>query len=766
MPGAALLNSGQAAIRGGAYPNNPVGGGGGGRVYVEELPPIDEANQNAIYIRTTDWTQWTPRGTEVVPASPATPASLTAKDFEHSDLRDPASQYVTYRGVVNNADPITPVQGNYWYDRGGGVWQFAQSGGSAVTPSTLIFLFSSGAEISGGVENSDLWVNGGYLNSQQAANYDDAASFLSWIDPPRSLNLRNLVDYFDDGWKFYYYDEALDKVRTVSGYNEAAEAMPEHEIDAWQSIGGGGGGGGGGPHSHSLSGRSVQTLFDNTADTADALARIAGNPAWSSVIDAPLGLSLVAAHDTRQLHVAFIYTQEGQVRSFDFMMDAGTFRNFDAVNTDDTTTSGPSHVHPFAIVDGRDGRGDLTNSFGRIGFLIRGTDADGDVARIALNVVNNSVGAISDMRGVIALVPRVDALSVGTAGAVVTTPLQGNALQVRDNFPVAADFLLGDIINVLGYLYERGTITHEGGPKDGGFLTVTDANFRGFHRQTNSISNFVTGNFYYSLNDNIFHRRESTGGVISVLPYDPFAEGEPWAPYTYRGHVNTDAEALAAATEIGEAWAVIGLHRIRRLDTFTPAGQLYESPAWKGYRESVGGNPVAYFWVDGSSERVDLDFPYTQDDLNSVLRIRFADATPNEVFDGWPHGSILVASPATLDNVGAPAIGTDRVSFQPPAGRFKMTVYLQSLDPSGQIASLRLMKVATGTDDTELIRTPGFAGIGGTVVLPTVGAGYILDYPDFVTDGTGVYYLRLSTLHADFDGSGILGYLRLEQLPT
>ena len=425
--------------------------------------------------------------------------------------------------------------------------------------------------------------------ANQAANYDDAASFLSWIEPPRRLNLRNLVDYFDDGWKFYYYDEALDKVRTVTGYNEGTEAVAEHETPAWQSIGGGGGGGGGGPHSHSLSGRSVETLFDNTADTEDALARIAGGPAWSSVIDAPLGQSLVAAHDTRQLHVAFVYTQEGQVRSFDFEIIAGTFRNFDAVNTDDATTSAPSHVHPFAIVDGRDGRGSLTTSFGRVGFFIRGTDADGDVARIALNVVNNDVTAISDMRGVIELVPRVDALSVGTAGQAITTPLQSNTLQSRDTFPDAADFGLGDIINVLGHQFERGTTQHVGGPKDAGFLTLTDANFRGFHRQTNSISNFVTGNFYYSLNDNLFHRRESTGGVISVLPYDPFAEGEPWAPYTYRGHVNSDADALAVATEIGEAFAVIGLHRIRRVDTFTPAGMLYETPSWGAYRETTLG---------------------------------------------------------------------------------------------------------------------------------------------------------------------------------
>ena len=737
---------------------------GGGRAYVDELPPIAEADRNLIYILTTDWTQWTPRGIEVVPATPATDASLVAKDFEHSDLRDPAVQYVTYRGVVNNADPINPVQGNYWYDRGGGVWQFAQSGGSAVTPSTLIFLFSSGAEISDGDDDVDLWVNGGYLNSQQAANYDDAASFLSWIEPPRRLNLRNLVDYFDDGWRLYYYDEALDKVRTVTGYNEAAGAMAEHEVPAWQSIGGGGGGGGGGPHRHSLSGRSVQTLFDNTADTEDALARIAGNPAWSSVIDAPLGQTLVAGDDDKGLHLAFVYTQEGQVRSFDFTLDAGTFRNFDAENTDDATTVAPSHVHPFAIIDGRDGRGSLTTSFGRLGFLIRGTDADGDVARIALNVVNNAVGAITDMRGVIELVPRVDALSVGTAGQATTTDLQGNTLQARDNFPDAADFALGDIINVLGHQFERGTTPHVGGPKDAGFLTLTDANFRGFHRQTNSISNFVTGNFYYSLNDNLFHRRENTGGVISVLPYDPFAEGEPWAPYTYRGHVNSDADALAVATEIGEAFAVLGLHRIRRVDTFTPAGVLYESPSWGAYRDSPvpRGNPRAYFWVDNSDERIDLDFPYVQAPLIQRLRVRFADNAPNETFDGWPHGDILVAAPSDIDAGGAPATGTDRVVFQFPAGRWNLDVYLVSPDITGQTAQIRLNRIQSGTDDLVIARTAGFASaISGTnIVDPNLSSSFALRIPDLITDGTEHFYLLINGSLID----QYAGYILVEQV--
>ena len=122
---------------------SPGVGGGGGHIYVETLPPIAEAKSNFIYVRTTDWTTHSPLGTETVPAVPSAPASLVAKDFEHSDVRDPGNVFQVYRGVVNNADPITPVQGNYWYDRGAGFWQFAQSGGTAVTPSTLTTLFSS-----------------------------------------------------------------------------------------------------------------------------------------------------------------------------------------------------------------------------------------------------------------------------------------------------------------------------------------------------------------------------------------------------------------------------------------------------------------------------------------------------------------------------------------------------------------------------------------------------------------------------------------------
>ena len=681
--------------------------GSGGRVFVAELPPVATANPNLFYVLTTDWTQWTPRGVEVVPATAATPASLVAKDFEHSDVRDPGNVFQVYRGVVNNADPINPVQGNYWYDRGAGFWQFAQSGGTAVTPSTLTTLFSSGLEISNGDDDVDLWVYGGYLNSQQAANYDDAASFLSWIDPPRQLNLRNLVDYFDDGWKFYYYDEALGVVRTVTGYNAATEGVAEHETPAWQSVGGGGGGGG---SSVSTTPGSVVQVGDTLEDQVDDRYFQIANFPGSSI------------RDTDVLH--FIGEEYA---SFDDL--PGKLWNDAAVN-DGEPAATEGGVGQFVLAGIRP---DSTGT----------SDTSGIAATLHVRKYAGDTMWIASERGATfsnLKVYRKRELTVSvTAAPGGTTQLQGNTLQSRDTFPDAADFGLGDIINVLGHQFERGTTPHVGGPKDGSFLTLLDANFRGFHRQTNSISNFVTGNFYYSLNDNLFHRRESTGGVISVLPYDPFAEGEPWAPYTYRGHVDTDAAALAAATEIGEAWAVISAA------SHPASGHVH--PGWGLVRVAVLGRVPGQSFAARESREPTSGWTAPMSELILTSRTHRTRIYPGSVYDlpmgrrtkcltAGPTAASWLSLPSDIDTAGAPASGTDRVVFQLPPGLWDLDFYIAQNAASGQHAQIRLMKVQSGTDDIEVPASLGFNAAGGTLVQQNIGIAITSHIPDLSTDGT------------------------------
>ena len=178
-----------------------------------------------------------------------------------------------------------------------------------------------------------------------------------------------------------------------------------------------------------LAGNTIETLFDNrdAAETALAIVGGAGNLGRSA--DAGLGrLLLEADDDDKDLRARFIYTQDGDVRSFDVTMNAGIFRNF-AVNNEVGvgTILETGGYHPFAVVDGRANR-ELTNLFGRLGLLVHGNTADEDVLRIYITTTNNAVGAISEMRGVVELVPRISALTVSGSGGSTSARAAGASI--------------------------------------------------------------------------------------------------------------------------------------------------------------------------------------------------------------------------------------------------------------------------------------------------------------------------------------------------
>ena len=56
------------------------------------------------------------------------------------------------------------------------------------------------------------------------------------------------------------------------------------------------------------------------------------------------------------MRVRFLYTQDGQIRSFDETINAGVFRNFIANNVGVGTTLPVGGYHVFSIVDGRANR--------------------------------------------------------------------------------------------------------------------------------------------------------------------------------------------------------------------------------------------------------------------------------------------------------------------------------------------------------------------------------------------------------------------------
>ena len=104
---------------------------------------------------------------------------------------------------------------------------------------------------------------------------------------------------------------------------------------------------------------------------------------------------LAEADDAMNLRGRFVYTQDGQIRSFDEVVNAGTFRNFVASNDGLTTDLPTGGYHIFATVDGRANRG-FGSLFGRAGMLVRGEVTGADVMRVYLNTTSNAAVAITE----------------------------------------------------------------------------------------------------------------------------------------------------------------------------------------------------------------------------------------------------------------------------------------------------------------------------------------------------------------------------------
>ena len=167
----------------------------------------------------------------------------------------------------------------------------------------------------------------------------------------------------------------------------------------------------GGGEPAALAGQTVETLFDNRADTETAITVNAGTGSALLSADIPLSRAIVEADDDQDLRTRFIYTQDGQIRSADVTLNAGIFRNFAADNMGVGTAAPTGGYHIFSVVDGRTNRS-LTSLFGRAALLVRGSVATGDVVRLYLNTTNNAAVAITEMRGVVELIPRIDALTI------------------------------------------------------------------------------------------------------------------------------------------------------------------------------------------------------------------------------------------------------------------------------------------------------------------------------------------------------------------
>ena len=149
----------------------------------------------------------------------------------------------------------------------------------------------------------------------------------------------------------------------------------------------------------------IETLFDNTGTGDPAFSLSSGPGGWNRTANMHLDRALTSDDDDKDLRIRFSYTQDGQIRMVDLQIRAVAFRTMADQDATSGTVAATGGWFAFDLMDGRTGR-TLSNTFGRLGALTRMRNGAGDdVVRVLLNLTNNTVAAVSDMRGKVELVP-------------------------------------------------------------------------------------------------------------------------------------------------------------------------------------------------------------------------------------------------------------------------------------------------------------------------------------------------------------------------
>ena len=533
--------------------------------------------------------------------------------------------------------------------------------------------------------------------------------------------------------------------------------------------GGGGTPGGGGGTPPKLSGNDVETLFDGAHDDVSS-----GTPNWGRSIDLPFGRALIEDDDSKDLRVILKVTGDGSQKNFDYNFSAKQFREL--VVYADTSGSGEPDAYILGEgVDGRTGR-TLSSLFARNNIIVRNRNADeNDVLRIVLSASNNPSSLYTDIEATVYLVPRINSLAiVGDGGG--GSGVEG-WISPKDSYDEEDE---GKFF-IKNNTQFRVDLDHQDGHSaSAAFLTLNSSDFRGFHSSSDQVSAPANGDFFanYVYGDFEIYRTSQVGGHTGLTGwynFDPTEAGEVWDEIDNAGetliltwapgsliHNIADLPRLASGT--GEVFMDRAHNRIIAVSEYTAAEEEYN--AWKPriYTPPVGTvkPQTAYFWMRGSTKRVDIDeedtdsanWPYYPG-LNSTQRMRFNANGPDEALYGWSYGNIFVAA-AGVDDLGVPAIDTSEVTFTLPAGVWDLDFYALASGSIGQTAQVRLIQAVIGSDNFIRGDAPGFTNSPTSPYAPYFGGAFQIKARDFETDGTELLYVRTNSTHGSARYAGFL----------
>ena len=146
-----------------------------------------------------------------------------------------------------------------------------------------------------------------------------------------------------------------------------------------------------------------------------------------------------------------------------------------------------------------------------------------------------------------------------------------------------------------------------------------------------------------------------------------------------------------------------------------------------------GANPVSYYYGKSQTKRVGQN--YTPAGSGAGRPAEFK-ATADEVYNGGKANLLTILNGSDVSNIDV-SNPADNVVIQFPAGRYHLTFqgYTQTSFATAFRAEFRQIK--SGTDDIVVAETPGYSGAPAPA-----NTEYLLNWPDFVTDGTEQFYFQ------------------------
>ena len=387
-----------------------------------------------------------------------------------------------------------------------------------------------------------------------------------------------------------------------------------------QTTSGDGGGGGGGTvnvtNNITVEAADPEVLFDNTGG-AGVIINVDGGFAASSTNEGLFAFSddraLGEDDDNKHIVIAAEYVagtnSVRRTKHFSYLMSARQFRLMDTI----AASAGDSDNTISYYVE-RQNTNSLTGwGEGRF-ILARGRSADGgDILRVAAAATSGTAD-ITGFKIKIDLVTLAGAAKVtsiieGGGGSSLTPVTWAEATE-----PAAAT--VGLIENIEGVEYVHDVKHHDAHTKLVTWGTLIDPHFRGFHHNSNLISNpaVSVGDFFTNLTYGDFEiRREAPTGDEG---YNPFGVDEPWETATgndadgnevtvdtvYRGMVRLLSSAFRRATAVGQVFAVSDLGEIRVVLDYTASAVESDEYFRRLYRPPTPyEKPYMVFWGFGQT---------------------------------------------------------------------------------------------------------------------------------------------------------------------